>query len=261
MISSLFYSMNILFNRNTTTFIIIISVVIAFVSSFNQSMIVHVSNWTIVAYFIFELIYKVKVLSWNGYISSLGHKFDLVILIISIVMLSIPSAELGSLVYLRVFRILSLFRIIKLVPNAEHIVSGILRAGKASKTVMILLGVMLIFFSMLGYTLFSSYLPEFFGDPLKSMNTVFTIFTVENWGAVPDEAKKLGVDYIYYAVNSFVIAVLVLGGFIALSLANAVFVDEMVSDNNDDLKLELKRIREENTEIKLLLIELNNKLK
>lgn len=37
-------------------------------------------------------------------------------------------------------------------------------------------------------------------------------------------------------MNGFVITVLVLGGFVALSMANAVFVDEMVSDNNDELK-------------------------
>ncbi|MFT5759269.1 MAG: voltage-gated sodium channel [Alteromonadaceae bacterium] len=253
--------MNILFHRNTTTIVILFSVAIAFISSFSQSMVIHMSNWGVIAYFLLELAYKVKLLSWREYISSYGHKFDFVILIISIGMLISPNVELDSLVYLRVFRIMSLFRIIKLIPNAEHIIRGVSRAVKASKTVTILLGVMLIFFSMLGYTLFSSYLPEFFGDPLKSMNTVFTIFTVENWGAVPAEARKLGVDSIYYAVNSFVITVLILGGFIALSLANAVFVDEMASDNNDDLKLELKRIREENTEIKLLLIELKNNLK
>ncbi|MGK0271950.1 MAG: voltage-gated sodium channel [Cocleimonas sp.] len=252
--------MNILFNRNTTTLLIILSVVIAFISSFSQSILIHTLNWMVISYFVFELAYKINTSSWKIYISTTGHKFDLIVLLISLVTLSSAAAEMGSVVYLKAFRLLSLFRIIKLIPNTEHIIKGISRSVKASKTVIVLLGVMLVFFSMLGYTLFSSYLPDFFGDPLKSMNTVFTIFTIENWGAIPDAAKATGVSYIYYTVNTFVITVLILGGFIAVSLANAVFIDEMASDNNDNLQLELEKIRLENTEIKLLLIELNKNI-
>ena len=68
----------------------------------------------------------------------------------------------------------------------------------------------------------------------KSLNTIFSVFTVENWAAAP-AASLLGQPWLYYGVNSFVILVLVIGGFISLSLANAIFVDEMASDNNDDV--------------------------
>ncbi|WP_415668913.1 ion transporter, partial [Vibrio rarus] len=135
----------------------------------------------------------------------------------------------------------------------EHIVNGLIRGIKASKAVLILLGIQLTFFSLLGFTLFSNIIPEYFGDPLRSMNTIFGIFTIENWGAVPEAAKALNQPYIYYSVNAFVIMVLVLGGFIALSLANAIFVDEMASDNNDDLMAEIKSLKSEISEIKGLL--------
>lgn len=51
----------------------------------------------------------------------------------------------------------------------------------------------------------------------------------------------------------YVILVLVLGGFIALSLANAIFVDEMVSDNNDDLMREVELLKQQNEKILSLL--------
>ena len=47
-------------------------------------------------------------------------------------------------------------------------------------------------------------------------------------------------------MNSFVILVLVIGGFISLSLANAIFVDEMASDNNDDVKAQLLLLKQDN---------------
>ena len=139
------------------------------------------------------------------------------------------------------------------MPNAEHIVEGIVRALKASKAVLVLLAIQLIFFSLLGFTLFSDVIPDYFGDPLRAMNTIFGIFTIENWGAVPEAAKELNKPYAYYAVNAFVITVLVLGGFIALSLANAIFVDEMASDNNDELMKELNEVKSELREIKEVL--------
>ena len=139
------------------------------------------------------------------------------------------------------------------MPNTEHMIEGLIRALKASKAVLILLAIQLTFFSLLGFTLFAKVIPDYFGDPLRSMNTIFGIFTIENWGAVPEAAKELNQPYAYYAVNAFVITVLVLGGFIALSLANAIFVDEMASDNNDELMKELSEVKSELREIKEVL--------
>ena len=191
--------------------------------------------------------------SWRGYIGSRKNLFDFSILAGSLFLLLFPAFQTSGVAFLRMFRILALLRILRLLPNTEHVLRGLARAIVASKAILILLAVMLVFFSMLGYSLFSSYLPEFFGNPLTAMNTIFQIFTIENWGAAPEAAKLLNDDNLYHAINLFVISVLILGGFIALSLANAVFVDEMVSDNNNDIKKELMELKAENREIKDLL--------
>ncbi|OBT17393.1 hypothetical protein A9264_01130 [Vibrio sp. UCD-FRSSP16_10] len=236
-----------------SSIVIILSVILAFLSSYSNSIIIHILNWLVIVYFIFEVFFKIKKNTWHVYISSLGNKFDLSIVLISLAFLFSPTEAIGSVVYLRIFRMISLIKVIRLMPDTEHIVNGLIRGIKASKAVLILLGIQLTFFSLLGFTLFSNIIPEYFGDPLRSMNTIFGIFTVENWGAVPEAAKALNQPYVYYSVNAFVIMVLVLGGFIALSLANAIFVDEMASDNNDQLMGEISFLKNELSEIKDLL--------
>ncbi|NOJ15489.1 ion transporter [Vibrio splendidus] len=237
---------------------IVMAVILAFLSSYSNSTLIHALNWLVVVYFFLEAFFKIKEQTWRQYISTFGNKFDFSIVVISSVFLFLPNEALGSVIYLRIFRIISLIKIIRLMPNTEHIVNGLIRSIKASKAVLILLALQLMFFSLLGFTLFSNVIPEYFGDPLRSMNTIFGIFTIENWGAVPEAAKELNQPYAYYAVNTFVIVVLVLGGFIALSLANAIFVDEMASDNNDNLMEEITELKSELSEIKELLRKTNN---
>ena len=66
----------------------------------------------------------------------------------------------------------------------------------------------------------------------------------------------MGQPWLYYGVNSFVILVLVIGGFISLSLANAIFVDEMASDNNDDVKAQLLLLKQDNQAMQTQLEEI-----
>ena len=53
---------------------------------------------------------------------------------------------------------------------------------------------------------------------------------------------------------------LILGGFISLSLANAIFVDEMASDNNDEIMKKMDLLMAENAEIKKVLIHLEKQI-
>jgi voltage-gated sodium channel len=53
----------------------------------------------------------------------------------------------------------------------------------------------------------------------------------------------------------------VIGGFISLSLANAIFVDEMASDNNDDVKAQLRLLKRDNQAMQAQLEEIISRLK
>ena len=248
-------------SEQVTAYSIILAVLAAFISGGLNAKYFTLVSMVFYIYFLVEAVVKIKVYTWGKYILPSDNKLDFIILTASTILLFLPAFDESGVIYFRVFRVFTLFRVVRLIPNAEHIVRGLARAITASKAVLMLLAAMLICFSMLGFSLFSSYLPDFFGDPLTSLNTTFQIFTIENWGAASEAAKSINNKYIYYAINSFVITVLISGGFIALSLANAVFIDEMVSDNNDVIRDELRKLKEENLEIKRLLTELVNREK
>ena len=241
-----------------SSYVVIASLIVFFTQHLYAQHLFKYIDVCLVVYFLLEFCLKVRLLSWNKYFKSKSCQFDFTLLVISILIL--PISDLDSIIYLRIFRLISVIRIFKIIPNGSQVLAGVSRAIKSSKAILILLFSLLCFFSLIGFILFSNSVPEYFSTPLTSLNTVFEIFTIENWGALPDSIDKTNQPFLHAAVNTFTITVLVVGGFIAVSLANAVFVDELVSDNNDELKQEVLHLREENREIKQLLLELKSKI-
>lgn len=234
--SALSATLYTLVNDRITSAVIIASVLVMYIG-YNWPMHTQLAiNWAIIIYFAVESAIKINHLGRKTYFNSVGHITDFVILTASLLLMLLPFAAVGSLAALRAVRLITMLRLMRFVPNSEQIVEGLIRATKAARTVLILLFVLMIMAGIIGYSLFNQSLPEFFATPFTALNSVFSIFTIENWNAIPESALGTGDNKLFYAVNAFVIAVLVLGGFVALSMANAVFVDEMVSDNNDELK-------------------------
>ncbi len=144
----------------------------------------------------------------------------------------LPNSQ--TLTALRVLRLFRLFRILRLIPNFEQISNGISQAAKASRGVFLMLFVLLSFFSVLGFLLFKDSIPSHFSDPLLASYTVFSLFTVEGWNELPSLVTADSINY--YLIRAYVISIIVFGSFFALSLANAIFIDEMVMDNNAELE-------------------------
>ena len=241
--------------------VIFLTVLLAFMDHLLTPFWVESISWVVLVFFTLEMLCKIQMEGWQQYASSWGNRADLCIIASSILWVLVHGMGEGSLAFLRMFRFLSMVRILKLIPDTAQMVRGVLRAIKASRAIVILLGIQLVFFSLLGFTLFGRPLPDFFGTPLRSLNTIFSVFTVENWAAAPQAASLLGQPWLYYGVNTFVIMVLVIGGFISLSLANAIFVDEMASDNNDDVKAQLRLLKRDNQAMQAQLEEIISRLK
>jgi voltage-gated sodium channel len=83
--------------------------------------------------------------------------------------------------------------------------------------------------------LFKDISPEYFGDPIKSFYSTFKVFTVEGWYEIPEKILKNSSDVVSFFGKAYFIIILMTGGILGLSLVNSIFVDAMVSDNNDDL--------------------------
>jgi voltage-gated sodium channel len=212
-------------------------------------------------YFIIEMLLKIKFFTFRDYWANGWNRFDFIVVIASSPVLLSPIFDLKTfsvLLILRLSRILRLFKILTFIPNRDSILTGIVRALKASIGVFIALIFLNFLFAMGATLLFSQAAPEYFGNPFISFYSLFKIFTIEGWYEIPDilvnqTDSLLGAFFIRFY---FVISVLI-GGILGLSLANAVFVDEMTADNTAkaenlilELKEEIKELRNEIRELK-----------
>jgi len=239
--------------------LILLNAITIFVSGFEMSpfnkLILSLSDHLITAFFIVELVIKFKEFGIKNYFKSNWRKFDFILIALSIPTLIafIGNIEVTSFSYLLVFRIMRVFksfRFLKFIPGIEQLVKGISRALKASIVVLIGFIIYIFIIGIFSFSMFKEVSPEYFGNPLKSVYSIFKIFTVDGWYEIPEilttslSSRASFFTYLYF------IFVVMSGGILGLSLVNSIFVDAMVSDNNDDLE---KKIELLNSKIDILL--------
>ena len=87
-----------------------------------------------------------------------------------------------------------------------------------------------------------------------SSYSIFQLFTVEGWNEVAQSvADRTGHPFLIGITRFYFVIIVLLGGIFGMSLANAVFVDEMTMDNNDALEAKIDNLHEEIRELKRLL--------
>ncbi|MCH2022427.1 MAG: ion transporter [Saprospiraceae bacterium] len=203
--------------------------------------------------FVIEIIIKGKHYGLKEYLSSGWNKFDVALIVLSLpplILRVLPvagAANISFLLVFRVFRVFKFFRFIHFFPQVEHIFKSIQNAIRAS--FMVFLGFFLFIFimSILSCYFYQNIDPEHFGDPIVSYYSMFKVFTVEGWNNIPDEmvaGGKLGLIGAFFTKFYFII-ILVGGGIIGLSIVNSIFVDAMVSDNNNELEQQVAHIEQE----------------
>lgn len=198
-------------------------------------------------FFILEIIVKVAFNGWRSYIGNSWNKFDFILVAISIPSLFELIVFIPDMSYLLVFRLLRVLRILRFmrfIPNISDMISGVVRAFRASIFVFIAIFIYNVLLAVLSSHMFREVAPEFFGNPVISLYSVFQVFTLEGWNEIPsaivanmDEGSfKIPLTRIF-----FVFTVLT-GGIFGMSIVNAIFVDEMIRDNNDDLETKISEL-------------------
>ena len=119
---------------------------------------------------------------------------------------------------------------------------GFKLAMKQSWGVLMAFAVLIFIFGLINCSLFGNIVPEFFGNPLLSIYSVFRICTVEGWYEIPDAIAAATTHSMAHVVRIYFSTLLIGGGIIGMSFINSVFVDAMAEDNNDDVKEQLDRI-------------------
>lgn len=212
-------------------------------------------DFALIIYFLIEAIIKIGIKGFKGYWQNSWNRIDFVIVMLCLPALLTPFLDMQFFAVLMVFRLgrlLRFFRIVRFVPNALHLVSGIKRSLKASVGVFLALFILNLAFGMGATILFGDTAPEYFGDPLISVYSLFKVFTIEGWFEIPDALAANGTSATRVGlVRAYFVVAVVIGGILGLSLANAVFVDEMTADNTErvermvaDLHSEVKTMQQ-----------------
>lgn len=173
----------------------------------------------------------------------------------SIIFFFLPLTDLSFLLILRLLRAFRFFRVMHFFPGAEQIGRNFRKALRESMSLFAGYVIIILVFAILSTSLFGHVAPQYFGTPWESIYSVFRLCTIEGWYDIPDAVSAAYGSWGVVGVRLYFVLLLILGGVIGLSLINSVFVDAMVSDNNDEV---LQRIKELEEKIDRLLEEDSN---
>lgn len=246
-----------IFNDNIILFAIIINTLTIFIGGFFPNCYAfNIIDTLFTLLFAAEIIVKVNKLGWAEYWKDGWNKFDFIIVILSlpsiIELFTDSSISLNFLLAFRSLRILKSFRLFRFVPNMSGLLKGINLAVKSSFFVCIAFIIFLLIFSIISSVCWGKYAPEYFGNPGLSVYSIFRLFTIEGWYDLPDAIANSGGEIMGVLSRIYFSFLLFVGGIIGMSLINSIFVDAMMSDNNDEVLKQLEEIKKE-------LIELKNK--
>ena len=231
------------------------AIVIALQDSGWQDLVVLdvIDNMTTIL-FLVECIVKINAFGFKAYISDGWNKMDFLLTLValpSLLLWFFPQAScLSALLALRVFRVFKFFRVVRFFPNIEPLIKGVKLAMRDSLPVMAGFVVLIAIFSLLNCSLFKACCPDYFEDPIHSFYTTFKLFTVEGWYEIPEDvAHSLGDGFWGAVVKVYFSLLLIIGGIFGLSIVNSVFVDSMVSDNNDSMEKKLDEMNKKIDEL------------
>lgn len=205
----------------------------------------------ITACFLLEIIIKSRYFGWKEYLKSTWNKIDVLLILCSVppllarFFIDVGANEVGFLLVFRVLRIFKFFRFIQFFPQVEHIFRSVREAMRASFVVLVAFFVFVFIAAIFSCYLYQDIAPQYFGDPIVAYYSMFKVFTIEGWNTIPDEITAEMNVWQGFFTKFYFIAALVLGGLIGLSIVNSIFVDAMVSDNNDDLESQVATMQKD----------------
>lgn len=228
---------------------IVLNILVLFVLSFDDLshrlyFLEYLDN-LLTLFFFFEMLVKVRYFGWKSYFASDWNKLDFMIVVLttpSLLLLFFDLPDFSLLLILRALRVAKFFRFLKFVPNLNAILNGVGRAMRASVFVLMAFFLYNIIISLFTCYLFKDIAPEHFGNALTATYSIFKMFTLEGWYEIPEVIAARVDPRLEFFTKFYFIFIVVTGGVFGLSIVNAIFVDEMVADNNDELEKRINQL-------------------
>lgn len=246
-------------NEKLILVIIIINSLVIFLqeSSVNWHFI-DVADVTCTFIFIIELIVKIGNYGFKQYWSEGWNRMDFVLVVISVpsvIALFVPTTleNLSFLLILRILRVFRFFRAIRVFPDFATTAKNFGLAMRQCMGIFFSYFILIVTFALICCCFLKESAPNYFSTPLQSIYTIFRLCTGEGWYEIPDAVAMATSPIWGHAVRIYFCLLLISGGIIGMSLINSIFVDAMVSDNNDDVKEQLTRLEKELAEMKEMI--------
>ena len=212
-----------------------------------------------VVIFLIEAIVKLSAWSAKEYFKDGWNIFDFVIVVVSLpaLLTFVPffaAHNWSILKVLRLFRMIRLAKFMRFVPRMSMIMEGLVRALKSSVFVIVVLLFLNFILALFTCHFYGEVAPEYFRDPAISSYTIFQLFTVEGWNEISAVlAERTHSSWLAGLTRLYFVVVVMIGGIFGMSLANAIFVDEMTMDNNRELEDKIDGLFVEISELKKLI--------
>lgn len=212
-------------------------------------------DYVCVWFFLVEVLVKSRRGGWAAYWASGWNRFDFTVVLVSVPAVLGPFLDVKQFAFVLIFRLgrlFRLFRVLRFIPDLDRMVTGARRALRASIGVFLALALVNLILAVIATLLFRNIDPKHFGNPVTAGYSIFQVFTVEGWNAIAEglvtSAEGTGESVslaVVVTVRLFFVVAVVVGGILGLSLANAVFVDQMMLDNHDALEAKVDRLTAE----------------
>ncbi len=197
--------------------------------------------------FLVEMVVKTVRHGFVRYFRDAWNVLDFTLLVLALPSLvvwlfGLNFIDLDFLLIFRVMRIFKFFRVLRFIPNIEHLLRGVARASSSSIIILFAFFIFNFIVSILSFSFYRNLAPEYFKDPLLALYSTFRVFTVEGWYEIPDVIAERSSPATAFFTRIYFVALLFGGGIIGLSLINSIFVDNMMSDNTEELEKQVARI-------------------
>lgn len=183
--------------------------------------LIHMLDRMVLGVFVVEIVIKITAegaRSWR-YFANPWNCFDFAVTLVCLLPLNSQFAQV-----LRLARVARSLRLITSLPRLQLIVGALLKSLPSFGWIVLLLGVVIYVYSVMGVFLFGSADPIRFGSLFRSVLTMFGILTLEGWLDVMDSQMAAGRVLV---APLFFISFILSGTMIFLNLLVGVIVNSM----------------------------------
>tara|TARA_B100000131_G_scaffold234202_1_gene226122 strand:+ start:252 stop:941 length:690 start_codon:yes stop_codon:yes gene_type:complete len=206
--------------------IIILNAITIGVNTYNLSPFIRQAinyiDYSITVFFVIEILIRfIAEPKKLNFFKSGWNVFDTLIVLLSLV----PIPNNSSFLLLRLLRVFRVLRLISVVPELKKIIEALISSITRVFYVGLLLFIILYIYATLGSILFSTDIPERWGDVGVAMITLFQVLTLSSW-----EQVMLPLQDVYWWAWIYFFSFIIICGITMLNLLIAILVDVVINE-------------------------------